>query len=46
MRKTGVRIQNVIKNIGEPRYAFNILQARALPKPLRPPEGTYGNAVA
>ena len=38
----GVRVDNVEKNIGERKFAFNKLQVYALPKKLRPPLTTMG----
>ncbi|EDQ90564.1 uncharacterized protein MONBRDRAFT_18386 [Monosiga brevicollis MX1] len=45
LRSKGVRIENVLKNIGEKRYAFNVLQVQALPAMLRPPDGYYGSST-
>eukprot|EP00042_Codosiga_hollandica_P047409 m.513514 g.513514 ORF g.513514 m.513514 type:complete len:1173 (+) comp57441_c0_seq1:45-3563(+) len=45
MRTVGTRRDNLQKNIGERRYAFNMLQCFALPKLLRPPVGTFGSSV-
>eukprot|EP00045_Choanoeca_perplexa_P016650 m.227160 g.227160 ORF g.227160 m.227160 type:complete len:996 (-) comp17319_c0_seq3:2885-5872(-) len=42
LREKGTRRDNVKKNILDSRYAFNLIQVKALPKLLRPPEGTYG----
>ena len=36
----GVRLRNCELNVGKAKYAFNALQAQALPKELRPPPGT------
>ncbi len=46
LRQHGTRIENVFKNIGDRRYAFNLLQVRTLPRLLRPPDGTFGASVA
>jgi hypothetical protein len=43
LRTRGVRLQNVLKNIEEKKYAFNSFQILVLPRLLRPPEGTYGS---
>eukprot|EP00041_Stephanoeca_diplocostata_P035377 m.1246541 g.1246541 ORF g.1246541 m.1246541 type:complete len:1114 (-) comp24687_c0_seq2:942-4283(-) len=45
MRGIGVRMDNVEKNIGDRRYAFNKLQMYALPKLLRPPIMKTGASV-
>jgi hypothetical protein len=45
IRAKGVRIMNVEKNTGEPKYAFNKLQLVALPKLLRAPASTIGSST-
>lgn len=45
MRSIGTRIDNVEKNIGERKYAFNKLQIYTLPKLLRPPLMSIGSQV-
>ena len=42
LREYGVRLRNAHKNAGRPKYAFNQLQRKLLPKPLRPPLSTMG----
>lgn len=42
MRSCGTRADNVEKNIGERKYAFNAVQMRGLPKLLRPPQKMAG----
>ncbi|KAF0690263.1 Aste57867_18337 [Aphanomyces stellatus] len=39
MREFGVRIEVAKKNVGHPRYSFNSLQRKMLPKMYRPPHG-------
>jgi hypothetical protein len=51
MREHGVRLINVYKNTGVPRYAFNGFQRNFLPLQYRPPLNTtrtkmLGKAVA
>jgi inositol polyphosphate-4-phosphatase len=46
LRIRGARRQNVERNIGARRYAFNAIQRKALPKAYRPPDGTAGGGGA
>ncbi|XP_059080345.1 inositol polyphosphate-4-phosphatase type I A-like isoform X1 [Tigriopus californicus] len=45
MRCEGTRCDNVLKNIGDKRYAFNTIQLTAFPYQYRPPVGSYGSKV-
>jgi inositol polyphosphate-4-phosphatase len=38
----GVRLQNCKDNIGRPKFSFNAMQVKALPRELRPPLWTIG----
>ncbi|OTF82917.1 hypothetical protein BLA29_010788 [Euroglyphus maynei] len=43
LRRNGTRIENVRKNIGAKKYAFNYLCLLTFPMEFRPPLGTYSN---
>ena len=43
MRSRGVRLDNVEKNVGGRKYAFNQFQVLNLPRLYKPPEGTNGS---
>jgi hypothetical protein len=40
--RIGTRLDNASKNIGIPKYAFNLPQVMALPQSYRPPNGSFG----
>jgi len=45
MRSMGTRMDNVEKNIGQRKYAFNKIQVYTLPKLLRPPIMNIGGSI-
>jgi hypothetical protein len=45
MRSQGVRRMNVYANTGQPMFAFNQIQRRALPACYRPPPGSHAGNI-
>eukprot|EP00599_Poterioochromonas_sp_BG-1_P008165 CAMPEP_0173134596 /NCGR_PEP_ID=MMETSP1105-20130129/1387_1 /TAXON_ID=2985 /ORGANISM="Ochromonas sp., Strain BG-1" /LENGTH=1267 /DNA_ID=CAMNT_0014046427 /DNA_START=161 /DNA_END=3965 /DNA_ORIENTATION=- len=45
MRAQGVRRMNVYANTGQPMFAFNQIQRRALPSCYRPPPGSHAGNI-
>lgn len=46
LRKDGARRENCRKNVGKAVYSFSPFQIHFLPKPFRPPSGTYAQGIA
>lgn len=45
MRECGIRLQVAKKNVGRPKYSFNALQRKMLPRQYRPPLSTINDFV-
>ncbi|WKX99519.1 hypothetical protein Q1695_014418 [Nippostrongylus brasiliensis] len=46
LRRDGARRENCRKNVGKAVYSFSPFQMHFLPKPFRPPSGTYAQGIA
>ncbi|XGW15886.1 hypothetical protein V3C99_001382 [Haemonchus contortus] len=46
LRRDGARRENCRKNVGKGVYSFSPFQMHFLPKPFRPPSGTYAQGIA